>query len=84
MYIYIYIYVNYKLYTLPKQLAAVNMKVGVSIAPEQGISEYKFTCQGHCPGVLSSPPSIRLVLVLLVCFFGLFDFPHFKSIMQVQ
>ena len=68
------------LFTLPKQLAAVNMKVGVSIAPEQGFSEYKFTCQGHCPGVLSSPPSIRLVLVLLVCF----DFPHFKAIMQVQ
>ena len=65
------------------------MKFGDIIVPPQkmGSPESRYTCQGHCPGVLSSPPSILLKFVLFFCFFldtcvleelvGLSDFsPH--------
>ena len=74
---------------LPKQLAAVRMKFGDIIVPPQKIGPpvFRNTCQGHCPGVLSCPPSILLKFALFFCFFldacvleelaGLSDFsPH--------
>ena len=74
---------------LPKQLAAVRMKFGDIIVPPQkmGSPESRYTCQGHCPRVLSCPPSILLKFVFFFFFFldacfleelgGLSDFsPH--------